>query len=291
MIRSSLLAALLLSAALASTSTVHAEEPARPAKASPTATEGSYADVKGQKLYYRFSGSGPNLLLLHGGLSSSEDFEKVLPALSKSFRVLVVDRGGHGRSSDAGGPFVYSTMAEEVKAFLDVVGVSATAILGWSDGGVVGIHLASRYPRLVTRLVAIGANTRVDGMSRETVDWIVSRSAPESLLADLPEVAASYRRLSPKPDNLLSFLRRSRELWLRDPYIAPEDLKRIEAPVLLVAGDTRDIRVEHLLELRASLKQAQLCILPGASHFVLQEKPHILLPVVLDFLEPSRPSR
>ena len=80
---------------------------------------------------------------------------------------------------------------------------------------------------------------------------------------------------------------RSRDLWLRDPYIALDDLKKIEAPVLLLAGDTHDIRVEHLLELRASLRQARLCILPGASHFLLQEKPHLLLPIVLDFLAPE----
>jgi hypothetical protein len=178
-------------------------------------------------------------------------------------------------------------MAEEMKAFLDVLGVTSTSILGWSDGGIVGYHLASRYPRLVTRLVAIGANIRVDGMAAETVAWIRSKSTPESLLADLPQVAASYRRLSPTPDHLPDFLIRSRDLWLRDPYIPLDDLKMVEAPVLLLAGDTHDIRVEHLLELRVSLRQARLCILPGASHFLLQEKPHLLLPIVLDFLAPG----
>lgn len=286
MIRDALAVLLLLAGVPASPSTLRAEAPATPTRIPPKAAEGAFADVKGQRLYYRISGSGPNLLLVHGGLSSSEDFDKVLPTLAKSFRVVTVDRSGHGRSSDSGEPFVYSAMAEEMKAFLDVVGVSSTAILGWSDGGVVGYHLASRYPRLVTSLVAIGANTRVDGMAAETVAWIRSKSTPESLLADLPQVAASYRRLSPAPDRLAGFLMRSRDLWLRDPYIPLEDLKKVEAPVLLLAGDTHDIRVEHLLELRASLLKAHLCILPGASHFLLQEKPHLLLPIVLDFLAP-----
>jgi pimeloyl-ACP methyl ester carboxylesterase len=290
-IRKSLPVVLLLVEFLTSASNLLAEEPSRPPKAPPTATEGSYANVNGQRLYYRISGSGPNLLLLHGGLSSSEDFDKVLPSLEKSFRVLRVDRGGHGRSSDSGEPFVYSAMAEEMKAFLDVVGVSSTAILGWSDGGVVGYHLASRYPRLVTSLVAIGANTRVDGMAAETVAWIRSKSTPESLLGDLPQVVASYRRLSPTPDRLPSFLMRSRDLWLRDPYIAADDLKKIEAPVLLLAGDTHDIRIEHLLEIRAALRRARLCILPGASHFMLQEKPDLLLPIVLDFLNPEKDAK
>lgn len=259
--------------------TLRAAQPARE-------SEGAYADVNGHTLFYRMSGTGPNLLLLHGGLSSSEDFDKVVPVLAKSFRVITVDRVGHGRSSDSGKPFVYSAMAEDMKAFLDAVGVASTAVLGWSDGGVIGYHLASRHPGLVTRLVAIGANARVDGMAKDTVDWLQSRSTPEKLLADLPDVAASYRRLSPNPDHLLDFLRRSRELWLRDPYITPNDLAKIDAPVLLLVGDTHDIRIEHILELRGSIRGARICVLPGASHFVLQEKPRLLLPIVLDFLGP-----
>ncbi|HYN40428.1 MAG TPA: alpha/beta hydrolase [Thermoanaerobaculia bacterium] len=287
MIRNAVPVLLLFAAVPTSAPPLSAAAPPALATVQEKLTDGAYADVKGQRLHYRISGSGPNLLLLHGGLSSSEDFDKILPSLEKFFRVLRVDRGGHGRSSDSGEPFVYSAMAEEMKALLDVVGVSSTAILGWSDGGIVGYHLASRYPRLVTRLVAIGANTRVEGMAAETVAWIRSKSTPESLLADLPQVAASYRRHSPTPDHLPGFLMRSRDLWLRDPYIAVDDLKKIEAPVLLLAGDTRDIRVEHLLEVRASLRQARFCILPGASHFLLQQKPHLLLPIVLDFLAPE----
>jgi pimeloyl-ACP methyl ester carboxylesterase len=253
-------------------------------RATPATSPGSYAEVRGQRLYYQISGQGPNLLLLHGGLSSGEDFLKVTPVLAERFRIITVDRAGHGRSSDSGEPFVYASMAEETKAFLDQLGVSSTSVMGWSDGGVVGYHLASRYPGLVTKLVALGANTRVDGMAAEAVQWLEGRSVPDSLLADLPEVAADYRRLSPQPQRLLDFIKRSRDLWLRDPYIELEDLKRIESPVLLMAGDRNDIRVEHLLELRASLKHARLCIIPGGSHFVMAEKPHLLLPIIMDFL-------
>lgn len=251
------------------------------------AGEGSYAEVRGQRLYYRISGKGPNLLLLHGGMSSGEDFRKVIPALSKHFRVITVDRMGHGRSSDSGESFAYAGMADDMKAFLDAIGVHSTHVVGWSDGGIVGYHLASRSPGLVSKLVTMGANTRLEGISAETLEWIKARPTPESLLADLPEMAASYRRLSPNPQHLGDFVRRSRELWLRDPYISDADLSRIQVPVLLIAGDRHDIRVEHLLGVRASLREAQLCILPGASHAILQEKPHLLVTILEDFLCPT----
>ncbi len=248
---------------------------------------GSYAQVRGQRLYYRISGKGPNLLLLHGGMSSGEDFQKVIPALSKHFRVITVDRMGHGRSSDSGEAFTYVGMAEDMKAFLNTIGVQSTHVVGWSDGGIVGYQLASRYPRLVSKLVTMGANTRLEGISAETLEWIRARPTPESLLADLPEMAASYKRLSPNPQRLSDFVRRSRELWLRDPYITDAELSQIQMPVLLIAGDSHDIRVEHLLGVRASLSEAQLCILPGASHAILQEKPHLLVTIFEDFLCPT----
>jgi pimeloyl-ACP methyl ester carboxylesterase len=249
--------------------------------------EGSYAQVGEQRFHYRISGKGPNLFLLHGGMSSSEDFLKVIPALSKHFRVITVDRMGHGRSSDSGESFTYAGMAEDMKAFLTTIGVRSTHVVGWSDGGIVGYHLASRFPGLVTKLVTMGANTRLEGISAETLEWIRARPTPESLLADLPEMAASYKRISPNPQRLSDFVRRSRELWLRDPYIGDAELKQIQAPVLLIAGDRHDIRVEHLLVVRASLREAQLCILPGASHAILQEKPQLLVTIFEDFLCPT----
>lgn len=240
--------------------------------------------VDGQRLHAQRHGKGPDLLLLHGGLSSSEDFATVRTTLEKDFTVLTYDRSGHGRSTDGGKPFTYAAMAEEAKAVLDALAIPRASILGWSDGGVIGYHVASRWPERVTRLVALGANVNVSGLGPETRVWLQKATTPEALQTDLPEVATTYRRLSPNPERLPSFLSRSRELWLRDPYLPLEDLQRIQAPVLLVVGDRRDITLEHIQQIRAGLKDASLCVLPGASHFVLQQKPHLLLPIVQDFL-------
>jgi pimeloyl-ACP methyl ester carboxylesterase len=81
-----------------------------------------------------------------------------------------------------------------------------------------------------------------------------------------------------------SFIARSRDLWLRDPYVAPEDLKKINQPVLLVAGDRDDIRMEHMIELRSLVRNSQLLVLPNATHFILAERPEPLKAAALDFL-------
>lgn len=244
-----------------------------------------HADIGTAKLYYEVQGSGRPLVLLHGGLGSSEDFEAVIPGLSHSFRVVAIDRRGHGRSADTDAPFTYEGMADEVKAVLDVLRIGPAAVIGFSDGGVVGYHLASKYPALVTHLVAIGANSRVDGMTAETLEWAKSRLTVEGLAADVPDIQKRFRALNPRPNDFPRFVEKSRALWFRDPYIAPDALAKIAVPLLFVLGEHDAIRLEHALEMHSRVKQGHLCVLPRATHFVLKEKPAVILPILLDFLQ------
>jgi pimeloyl-ACP methyl ester carboxylesterase len=208
-IRATWLALMLVAASLATpASAVSAEEPA-PAPASSAAIRGSYAEVGGQRLYYEISGQGPSLLLLHGGLSSSAGFEQIVPALAQHFRVLAVDRVGHGRSTDNGKPFVYSTMADEMKALLDHLGIFSTSVLGWSDGGVVGYQMASRYPGLV--MARRDRCQRPAGGGRPDRRW-PCRSTPR--FADLLG-RRDYQSLS-NPERLFE-LDAVAQLWLRPP--------------------------------------------------------------------------
>lgn len=243
-----------------------------------------YVHVNGTRLHYLTAGNGEPLLLLHGGLSSSEEFRGILPGLASKFRVIAMDRGGHGRSADPGKPFEYAAMAAEVDAFLKGIAIESAFVLGSSDGGVVGFHLAARYPKRVRKLIAIGANSRVDGMTEKAVAWIRTRMTLNGLTTDYPQVLQDYRRLAPDPRRVESFIQRTRDLLLRDPYISAEDLPKISQPVLLVAGDRDDIGIEHLTELRASLRNSQFLILPNTSHFVVAERPEMLTAAVVDFL-------
>lgn len=245
--------------------------------------ESGYAEIGPVRLYYEIRGDGEPLLLLHGGLGGSEHFAELVPLLSKSFEVITVDRRGHGRSTDDGRPFSYAGMAEEMKAFLDHRQLGSVNILGFSDGGVVGFHLASTYPETVEKLVAVGANFRVDGMTPETVEFMTNQMTPENLGRVFPEVERAYRATNPQPDNFGPFIERSHALWLRDPYLTEQQMTEINVPVLLVIGEDDAIRLEHVLEMRHLIEGSQICVLPGGTHFVLGEKPAIVLPILLDF--------
>lgn len=247
-----------------------------------------YAEINSVKLYYEITGEGEPLLLLHGGLGGSDHFSKFTPSLSGSFKVITVDRRGHGRSYDNGEPYTYAAFADETAAFLDHLHLDSVNILGFSDGGVVGYHLASTYPNKVRKLVAVGANFLVNGMTEEAIEFTKNRLTPEGLRETFPEIEREYRATNPQPENFETFLTRSNDLWLRNPYLTEDQMMGIRAPVLFVVGEKDAVRIEHVLLMRTLVENSQMCVLPGATHFVLGENPKVVLPILMDFLSKRR---
>jgi pimeloyl-ACP methyl ester carboxylesterase len=249
------------------------------------ADSSGYAEINSVRLYFEIYGKGLPLLYLHGGLSSGRDFEKYIPEFSRHFKVIVVDRRGHGRSYDNEAPYSYASMAEEMNAFLEYLKIDSAFVIGWSDGGVVGYHLASTYPVRVRKLVAVGANTLVHGMTEESIIWITNKMTAEGITNDYPQVVEKYRKVNPDPENFGLFIEKTREMWLHDPYISREDFRKITAPVLLVAGDRDDIRLDHMTEMHGLLRNSQLFIYPNTTHFVFDEYSDTVARVLIEFLK------
>ncbi len=244
-----------------------------------------YIEINKVRLYYEITGSGAPLLYLHGGLSSGQDFEKYRSFFSNHFQVIAIDRRGHGRSFDNNEPYSYAGMAEEMQACLEYLKIDSVYAIGWSDGGVVGLHLAARQPCRVKKLAAVGANYLVNGMDQASIEWIKTRMNARDMVADYPDVANNYKKFNPNPENFAGFVDRSRTMWLQDPYLEKEKLARISAPVLLIAGDRDDIRLEHMLEMYRMVKNSQLCILPNANHFIFSQGHDVVKEVLLNFLK------
>ena len=244
-----------------------------------------YIEINNVKLYYEIFGQGYPLLYLHGGLSSGKDFQKYITEFSKNFKVITIDRRGHGRSFDNNKPYSYSSMADDMNLFLEYLNIDSAFVIGWSDGGVVGYHLASKNPSKVKKLVAVGANYLVNGMTKSSIDWITNQLTVEKISLSFPEVENEYKKLNPNPDNFSKFINNTREMWLRDPYILKEDFIKINIPVLLIAGDKDDILLEHMIEMYSLLKKSQLCILPNTTHFVFDEYSDTVTKILSEFLE------
>ncbi len=243
-----------------------------------------YLQIGNSKVYYDVSGKGEPLLLLHGGLGSVRDFASQTPELSKFFRVFAFERPGHGRTSDAPDPFNFDAMAGLTVKFIETLKLGSMNLVGWSDGAIIGLLVAISRPDLVKRLVSVGGLFNADAQSPQALDWIRSLT-PESFSKAESHLVKRYQELSPDgPAHFPIVLEKTKRLWLNEPKLSREDLARITSPTLVMDGDRDSTPLEHTLDMFRSIKDAQLCIIPGTTHFLLSEKPETANKAILDFL-------
>jgi pimeloyl-ACP methyl ester carboxylesterase len=120
--------------------------------------EGQTANINGIDIYYEVYGEGDPVVLIHGGLSNGDHFNNIIPALAEQYQVIVMDSRGHGRSSFDETPISYEVMANDVLGLMDHLGLDKASIVGWSDGGIIGLEIAIHNPERLNRVVAYGAN-------------------------------------------------------------------------------------------------------------------------------------
>jgi pimeloyl-ACP methyl ester carboxylesterase len=227
---------------------------------------GQYADINGVRIYYETFGEGPPVLVLHGGTAFIETMHYQITALAGDHFVIAPDSRGHGRSSDGDGPLHYAQMADDMIALLDRLHVDKADIVGWSDGGIIALNLAMRYPDRVGRIAISGANFDTEGL----VDVPDPNADPES-----DEVAGQryfYKRLAPDPDHWPVFYRKVLTMWASEPHYTLTELSTIKAPVLVMAGEFDSVKRAHTDALAAAIPNAEEVIIKGASHFAPVEK-------------------
>ena len=259
-----------------------------------TATQRFY-EVRGAKLYAEVFGHGPPIVFLHGGMLFFDNtFTKQRDYFATYRTVIGIDQRGHGHTPDGPWPLSYKLMADDTAAVIGQLGLGPVDVVGQSDGGDVALLLARDYPQLVRRVVISGANLR-SGLAAEEVARRRAWS-PEQLTAKLEEITASmprnfradYGRVSPDgPDHWMVMLRKCYFMWIEPVVIAPNDLKRISTPVLVMSGDHDFTSLEETVELYRGLPHGQLMILPATGHGTLQSRPDLVNLAIREFLDPA----
>jgi pimeloyl-ACP methyl ester carboxylesterase len=227
-------------------------------------------------MYYEVHGTGKPLILLHGAYMTIETMGKVVPELARTRQVIAVELQGHGRTADVDRPITYEQMADDVTALVRHLEIEEADIFGYSMGGGVALQVAIRHPEVVRKLVVASASYTSDGMQPELLEMIPS-IMPEAF-AGTP-IEEAYLRTAPNPDDFPNLVAKLKRLDMEPFAWPPEDIRAIEAPTLLIIGDSDAIRLEHAVEMfrllgggvmgdLSGLPRSRLAVLPGTTHFV-----------------------
>lgn len=255
--------------------------------------------MEGARLWYEEAGTGPALVLLHGHLIDSGQWDSQLGAFASAFRTVRYDARGFGRSEASGGQFAF---AEDLRGLLHCLGIERTALIGCSGGGATAIDFALVYPELVDALVLLGSalpgyrpdappppallerhralergdrGTAVEMALRFSTD---GTRRPGQVDADARERTREMMlRQAARPDPAAS------ARWAV-PQAAPR-LSEIGAPTLVLVGEHDVAAMHEIADLVArEVPGARRAVIPDGGHHANMEHPDLFNNLVLGFL-------
>lgn len=248
---------------------------------------GKYVNIDDIKVYYEVYGEGEPLLLLHGNSGSIENFIYQIPELSKHFKVIAIDSRAQGRTSDSDKAITYALMASDMSELIDKLNLGKVNIVGWSDGGNVGLELAFAHSEKVLKVVTFGANYTYENWMAPADSVTLAPDDPLWVRTSviIKKYNTTFERLSPNKERIPIIKKKLEDLMTNYPNFTIDQLKTINVPFLIVAGDHDAINLDQTIALFNNLPKVQLLIVPGASHFVPVENPDLINGEVIKFLK------
>jgi pimeloyl-ACP methyl ester carboxylesterase len=244
----------------------------------PEPVESGLAPVNDIQMYYAIYGEGEPLLLLHGGLGNADYFANQIPAFAEHYKVIAVDSRGHGRSTVTETPIGYALMASDVLALMDYLKIESAYLVGWSDGGIIGLDIAINHPDRLKKLVAYGANYVPSGVKSDIGDNATFNAYIERALAD-------YAAISPAPENVDAFLANIGNMWATEPNFTKAQMESITVPTLILDGwEEEAIYPAHDYEMSELIPGSELTLMPDVGHFAMFATPEMFNSIILDYL-------
>lgn len=214
---------------------------------------GRYLKIRDLKMYVETYGKGKPMLVIHGNGGSLASLDNQIAYFDQSYKVIAADSRAQGKSTDDNDSLSYEQMADDCNALLDSLHYDSSYVIGWSDGGIIGLLLAIRHPEKVKRLAITGANIRPDTTAISAADF-------QSMKNDINKL--NQQKADEFTKNKIKLI----QLMIDQPNIGYSDLQKIHCRVLVIGGDHDIIKPEHTLEIFRSIPQAELWILPGSGH-------------------------
>ncbi|HWA35446.1 MAG TPA: alpha/beta hydrolase [Cyclobacteriaceae bacterium] len=227
---------------------------------------GGYFSNGPVKIYYEVYGTGKPLVIIHGNGGSIRGRVEFIQEFSKKYKVIMMDNRCHGKTDCPAAHLTYEQIAGDLNALLTHLKVDSTFMWGHSDGAIIGLIMAMKYPDKVKKLLASSANLRPD-----------TTAIDPAIFPLLDKMRPQYMK-----DSIQS---KRFQLLVSEPHIPAKNLGAIKADVLIMAGDRDIIRTEHTLEIFNNIPGAFLCILPGTTHGVYQDRNKWFKEILYDFFD------
>jgi pimeloyl-ACP methyl ester carboxylesterase len=248
-----------------------------PTPSLPTPVKSGYVPVNGIRIWYATFGHGTPVILLHGGLANANYWGELVPALASHYQVIVMDSRGHGRSSRDAEPYGYDLMASDVLAIMDFLKIDKAALVGWSDGGIIGLDIAMHHPERLSKLFAFAANSDPGAVKDVNQSPVFT--------AFIARAKTEYEKLSSTPTEYTAFLAQITKMWETQPHWTADDLAAIKVPTWIVDADHDEaIKRDNTLFMADHIPGSGLLIEPQVSHFAFLQDPQQFNADVLHFL-------
>lgn len=244
--------------------------------------------------------NGPPVVLIHGYTDNARDWVPLVPYLSPSFHLILVDLRGHGKSSKPECCYTRLDFAYDIKLLLDELKIARADIVGHSMGSFVAQTFAEFWPEHTRRVVLISSSggPRPGAVPKKPpFDYAAQiRALKEPIDPDSPFMIEWWSSPTPVDED---FIRRQRQdaaaiplrVWLAvlDQGVTTMDLQRtlprLSEPTLLIWGSKDPIMPEEVRQtLRAALPHAQVKVFEGLGHNPFWEQPEGCAKVINAFL-------
>lgn len=240
-----------------------------------------YAPVNGLEMYYEVEGTGDPLVFIPPAFGFAG--QKSFPALKGRHTIITVDLQGNGRTRDLPDrPISIENYAADVVALLKRLEISKADFLGESYGGNTAAWIAVHHPELVRRVVTYSATFSPPPGTLEPTTTRYERP-PTAETSDVEFQRESYRKVAPDPSHWPSIYAKIGGIQWHG--FSKEELASIRAPMLIIQGDHDFVRLEHSVEIFKLIPNAELAVIPSASHFALSSEQDRVIPIIQHFLE------
>lgn len=257
--------------------------------AAETAESSGHIEANGVNYYYEIHGEGEPLLLLHGGLGSSDMFDPILPGLGAGREVVAVDLHGHGRTALGDRDIDLVDIGDDLAVILEELDYGEVDVLGYSFGGGAAFRLAVQHPDKVRRLAMVSAGFAQDGFYPEMLVQQAQVGAGMAEMMKPTPMYQSYVAVAPNPEEFPELLDQMGS-YMRQSYDWSDDVKTLEMPVMIVFGDSDMYRLEHIVEfykllgggqgdagwMRENMPQNRLAIIPDRTHYDMLYAPQLV---------------